>query len=160
MTLTKEDLDNDEILGSRENILKDHILNLYDKAAPIYVLGAEEDTGRTWIDGKTVYRQTFKMETPGIGDITLAHGISGLDLIVANIEGYCLLADGRKTTLPVINHASSSGGGGGGGTSADTANTITLIEWNDTNLTGYIGTNYVTTLAVAELVFTIAYTKV
>lgn len=159
MTLMKEDLENDEILGSRENILKDHILNLYDKAAPVYVLGVEEDTGRTWIDGETVYRKTFKMETPGTGDITLAHGIDGLDLIVASVEGYCILADGTKITLPVINHASGGGGGAGGGTSADAGNTITLVEWDGTNLIGYIGTNYVTTVAVAELAFTIAYTK-
>lgn len=160
MNLTKAGLEEDEILGSRENILKEHILNLYDKAAPVYQLGVEEDSGKTWVNGQPVYRQTFSMTNPGTGDIVLPHGIDGLDLIVASIEGYCILANGTKITLPVINHASGGGGGGGGGNSGDAANTITLVQWNATDLVGYIGTNYVTTVAVSELTFTIAYTKV
>lgn len=119
-------------------------------------LNTEVDTGSKWIDGNKIYTQTFQMLTPGIGTITLAHGITGLDLVLHGAVGYCLLADGTKVPLPVINHASSAGGGG---TSLDAGNTITIIEWDNTNLTGYIGTNYVTTIAVDKIVFTIEYTK-
>lgn len=160
MELTVTDLENSEILGARENILKDHILNLYNAAGQISGFGIETYTGKTWIDGKAIYRQTFTMDNPGIGDITLAHGIPGLDLIISGIEGYCTLANGVKSSLPVINHDSGGGGGGGGGNSGDSGNTIAIIEWDDTNMLGYIGSNYVSTVAVATLVFTIEYTKV
>ena len=122
-----------------------------------YELNTELDTGKKWIDGSKIYTQTFKMLTPGIGDISLPHEITGLDLILHGAVGYCLLVDGTKIPLPVINHASS---GGGAGSSLDAGNTITIIEWDDTNMLGYIGTNYITTKAVDELVFTIEYTKV
>lgn len=124
-----------------------------------YILGNEQDTGKKWIDGSKIYIQTFSMLTPGTGDISLPHGITGLDIIVSGATGYCELVDGTKIPLPVLNHASSGGSGSGGG-SSDAANTITIVEWDSTNLLGYVGTNYGTTKAVASLVFTIEYTKV
>lgn len=160
MELTVTDLEDVEILGARENLLKDHILNLYNAAGQISGFGTETYTGKTWIDGKAIYRQTFTMNNPGIGDITFPHGIPGLDLIISGIEGYCTLANGTKSPLPIINHESGGGGGGSGGGGGDSGNTITIIEWDDTNILGYIGSNYVLAVAVATLVFTIEYTKV
>lgn len=159
MAQTSIDILREPLLGERENILKDAILQMVDGVHGAPEFGVEVETGALWIGGVPIYRQTFTMENPGTGDIVLPHGIDGLDLITASIEGYCILANGTKITLPVINHASGGGGGGGGGGAGDSGNTITLVQWDDTDLVGYIGTNYVTTVAVSELTFTIYYTK-
>ena len=143
------------ILGERENIIKEAMLEMIDVAITTPVVGVEANTNTKWVDGNDIFAQTFAMTTPGIGDILLAHQIAGLDLIVKSIEGYIILEDGTKATLPVVGHDSAGGGGGGG----SAANTITLVEWDATNLLGFVGSNYVLTKAVASLVFTIHYTK-
>lgn len=158
LNLTDHEFDawmNQPILGRIDNIMRNFIKNIYSIAGLDYKLAEEVDTGTKWVDGSHIYQQTFSMTDPGIGDILLAHGITGLDVIVSSIEGYCVLADGTKITLPVINHESSGGAAGTG----SAANTITLVEWDGTNLLGYIGTAYTLTKAVSELTFTIQYTK-
>lgn len=158
LNLTEVEFENwktQPILGRVENILRNFINNIYNIAGLDYVLNTEVDTGTTWVDGNPIYQQTFSMTDPGIGDIILPHGITGLDVIIASIEGYCVLADGTKITLPVVNHESSGGAAGTGAA----ANTITLVQWDDTELLGYIGTAYALTKAVTELTFTIRYTK-
>lgn len=144
------------LLGERENIIKEAMLEMIDVAITTPQVGVEINTNTKWVDGNDIWRQTFSMETPGTGDINLPHGIDGLDLIVNGVQGYCILADGTKIPLPVINHESS---GGGAGSSLDAGNTIALIQWDATNLLGFVGTNYTLTKAVTSLVFSIEYTK-
>lgn len=43
----------------------------------------EQDTGRTWIDGKTIYQKTIVIAAgPNNSTVNVAHGITGLDTVV------------------------------------------------------------------------------
>lgn len=47
----------------------------------------EQDTGITWIDGKTIYKKTISVgNLPNASSKTVAHGISNIATIV-NLEG-------------------------------------------------------------------------
>lgn len=58
-----------------------------DGAAGVGVLNfttAEQDTGRTWTDGETIYQKTVHFAAgPNNGVVNTAHNITGLDRVVA-----------------------------------------------------------------------------
>lgn len=106
----------------------------------------EQSTGIQWVDGSIIYQKTIPIGTIGAtGLVSIPHGVTGLNLI-AHHEGYVILADGTKVPLPrVANNPTTRG--------------IFFYEWDGTNLQGYVGTDYVTTLAIASGYITISYTK-
>ena len=109
---------------------------------------SETLTGGTWIDGRPVYKKTYDESvsfTAGAFN-TLAHGIDGLDIIVHPARGWFQHGTEPKRSLP---------------TTGDEAGTsiMGMIDWDATNMRGFVGSAYTGALAVSRVVFTIEYVK-
>lgn len=106
----------------------------------------EQDTGAKWVDGSSLYRKTIPITTPaGTGVQSIPHGVTGIGEIVDHY-GYVILSDGTNVPLPRSSTNMTTLG-------------IYFYTWDATNVTGYVGTSYVTTLAIASGYLTIEYTK-
>lgn len=94
---------------------------------------SEQDTGRKWTDGKTIYQKTVVIAAgPNNSTVTTAHGISGLTEIV-DFSGLVKTTAPLWITLPLD---PGNGAGGGMGVTIDTTN----ISLNATiDLSGFSG---------------------
>ena len=128
------------------NIIENEVDVLQARDALDYSV-EEQATGVKWTDGKMIYQKTLSLSgLTGTGAKTLAHGITGLLNVTKFESGYVILASGVKAPIPRV--------------STDmTANSIYFYGWDTTNLTGYVGTAYATTSAIASGYITIQYTK-
>jgi len=69
-------------------------------ASPLSYSATEKDSGRTWVDGKTIYYKVVEYSgTPGTGQTLFAHGITNLDRVI-QCYANTILSDGRRLTLP------------------------------------------------------------
>jgi hypothetical protein len=106
----------------------------------------EQDTGRKWVDGRSIYVKTLSLSgITGTGVKTVAHNITGIDMVLTN-HGYVVLASGAGVPIPRVSTDVTTFG-------------IYFYGWDATTLTGYIGTNYTTTSALASGYVTIEYIK-
>lgn len=69
---------------------------------------SEQDTGFTWIDGKTIYKKTINFGTlPNSTSKSVAHGISNLGILI-KFEGVASNSSGRRLPLPILYEPSSA----------------------------------------------------
>ena len=68
----------------------------------------EQNTGYTWVNGKTIYKKTFNTGTlPNATTKTIAHGISGLSRVL-KFEGYAYNTNDNETQgLPMVTQDSN-----------------------------------------------------
>ncbi len=63
----------------------------------------EVDTGKKWVDGKTIYRKILNFGTlPNAGTKTVAHGITGLDFLITLIGAATNAARTAQLPLPYV----------------------------------------------------------
>lgn len=63
----------------------------------------EQDTGATWVDGKTIYKKTISMGTlPNNATKTIAHGITNLNYVVSFDATAKSPSDSQYVTLPYV----------------------------------------------------------
>lgn len=100
----------------------------------------EVDTGCTWIDGSHIYRKTVGPFSIAIGDIDVAHNISGIDLV---IDATVRQINSTGSTVFISAAANTSGG-----------NYMTLWTVNRTNMHFFSSVNL-----TGSVYATIWYTK-
>jgi len=106
----------------------------------------EKDTGLKWIDGRNIYEKTIIFGAVGTGAQSVAHGITGLDFVI-NANGYAEQANGVNSIIPRLSISPAT-------------TSIFYDRVDETLIYGYIGTSFVSTVAIVGGAITIKYTKV
>lgn len=99
ITLTTTDPGEGSPLGNNEFVA---VYGLPDFDSGNYSLN-EVDTGDTWIDGKPIYKKTVNFGAlPNTATKQVAHGITGLDLVIQTYGAGIRRMDGVRFPLPYV----------------------------------------------------------
>lgn len=107
---------------------------------------AEQDTGTKWINGKKIYQKTLTFGAVGTGEQTVAHGITGIGVIL-DVSGYASQANSVTSVLPRLSSGTVS------------QDSIFFKRHDATNIYGYVGTSFTAGASITGGAVTIKYTK-
>lgn len=140
-----ENAEGAETRTKKLNLLEEEIDSLLVRDALDFKI-TEQDTGTKWIDGRSIFQKTLTFGAVGTGEQTVPHGITGLDVIL-DTEGFAEQANGVISTLPRLSSGTPS------------ADSIFFKRHDATNIYGYVGTSFITAVAIVGGAITIKYIK-
>jgi hypothetical protein len=103
---------------------------------------SETSTGKTWINGKTIYRKVINVGTIPNGTVkSVAHNISNLDMII-HIEGFFYRSSDKMTRPFSFIYSSNTTFAG---VQADNTNVSVYASWDNQATDSYVILEYTKT---------------